>query len=148
MMSPDMLKRPMPTIPVPAMDLYRAIRRLATQPISPVITHGHLIPDALLDFHVRHRVHFHGRLADELPQHFALGGEFDEGELDALVVGEGGAEGRAVVGVGDGLLDAVDGCAEGGCCLADAVFVDEGLGDAEAVVDGAEGGGGGDPDIF
>lgn len=75
-------------------------------------------------------------------------GEFDEWELDGLVVREGLSEGGSRVGVGDRGLDAVDGCAEGGGRLSDAVFVDEGLRDGEAVVDWAEGGGGGDPDVF
>ena len=73
--------------------------------------------------------------------------QFDEGELDGLVVGEGCAEGLAGVGVGDGGLDAVDGGAERGCGLADAVLVDEGLGYGEAVVEGAEDGGAGDPNV-
>jgi hypothetical protein len=60
-----------------------------------------------------------------------------ERELDALVVGERLAEGSATVGVGDRFADAVDGCAERGRGLPDAVFVHEGLGYAEAVVKGA-----------
>jgi len=137
MVSPDMLKRIMSRIPIPAMDLDRAVRRLRTQPVRIVITHGHLIANLLLNLTVRHRVHLQRRLPDQLSQHLALGCEFDERELDALVVRERGSEGRAFVGVFDGLLDAVYGGAERGCGLADAVLVDEGLGDAEAVVDGA-----------
>lgn len=137
MMPPDMLKRPMPTIPVPAMHLYRAIRSLAAQPVRPVVAHADFIPETRLDGDVRHGIHFYGGLADEEAQHFGLGSELDEGELDGLVVGEGGAEGAARVGVGDGLGD-TEGCgAEGGGCLADAIFVDKGLGDAQAGVDGA-----------
>lgn len=145
-MPPDVLKRPMPTVPVSAMHLYCAVRSLAAQPVSPVIAHRHLVPDVLLDFYMWHGVHLDSGLADELAQHLALGGELDEGELDGLVVGEGRAEGGARVGIGDGFLDAVDGCAEGGGGLPDAVFVDEGLRDAEAIVNGTEDGGGGNPD--
>ncbi|KAJ4348757.1 uncharacterized protein N0V89_010135 [Didymosphaeria variabile] len=137
MMSPNMLKRQTPGIPISPMDLYRAIRSFATQPVSPVIAHGNFIPEPRFDFDVRHGVHFYGGFADEEAQHLALGGELDEGKLDGLVMGEGRAEGGAGISVGDGLLDAVGGGAEGGGSLPDAVFVDEGLGDAEAGVDGA-----------
>ena len=119
------------------MDLNRAIGRRRAQSVRKVIAHGDLIPDFPLNLMVRHGIHFQRGLADELPQHLALRGEFDERELYTLVVREGCTEGCAVVGVVDGLLDAVDGGAEGGGGLPDAVFVDEGLGDAEAVVDGA-----------
>ena len=61
---------------------------------------------------------------------------------------KGRAEGGALVGVFDRLLHAVDGGAERGGSLSDAVLVHEGLGDAEAIVDWAEDGGVGDPDVF
>lgn len=73
--------------------------------------------------------------------------QFDEGELDGLVVREGCAEGSAGVGIGDGGLDAVDCRAEGGCGLTDAVLVDERLGDGEAGMEGAEDGAGGNEDV-
>jgi hypothetical protein len=148
MMPPDMLKRIMPRVPISPVDLDRPIRSLSAQPIRPVVAHRHLVANALLHLYMWHRVHLHGRLADQLPQHLALCGELHEWELDALVVREGSAKGGAAVGVFDGLLDAVYGGAEGGGGLADAVLVDEGLGDAEAVVEEAEDGGGGDPDVF
>lgn len=146
--APDVLKRIMSRIAVSAMDLDGLVGGLRAQSVGVVIAHAHFVADAVLDVLMGHGVHFQRGFADQETQHFALGGEFDEGELDALVVAEGRAEGAACVGVGDGLLDAVYGGPERGGCLADAVLVHEGLGDAEAVVDWAEGGGGGDPDVL
>ena len=99
MMPPNMLKRPVPAIPIAPMDLDGAIRGLATQPVSPIVAHADLVADPLLDLHVRHGIHFDGGFTDQLAQHLALGGEFDEGELDGLVVGEGLAWNRGLVDV-------------------------------------------------
>lgn len=129
------------------MHLDRPIRRLATQPISPVIAHADLVPEARFHLRVRHGVHFEGCFADEEAKHFDLRVEFYEGELDGLVVGEGGAEGAAGVRVEDGGADAVGGGAEGGGGLAEAIFVREGVGDGEAVVEGSEEGGVGGPEV-
>ena len=61
---------------------------------------------------------------------------------------ERGAKGRAFVGVFDRLLDTVYGCTKRRGGLPNAVLVDEGLRDAEAVVDGTQCGGFGYPDIL
>lgn len=148
MMSPNMLKSIAAPIPVPPMDLYRPIRRLTAKPISPIITHTNLHTQLLLNLLPRRQfIHFICCLTDQQAQHGALGREFNEGELDALIMGEGLAEGFPLVRVGYALVYAVEGCAEGGGCLADAVFVDESLGYSEAVVKGADYRGRGDPDI-
>lgn len=147
MMPPYVLKRHMPRIAHAAMDLNRPVRRLRAQPVRPVVAHADLIPEPLLDLYVRHAVHQCCCLTDQQPQHAGLRVQLDQRELDALVVGERRAEGLALVGVGDGGLDAEDGCAERGGCLPDAVLVHEGLSDGEAVVEGAEEGGGGHPDV-
>ena len=59
-MPPDMLKRLVPTIPVPTMHLDGAVRRLRTQPISIVVTHADFVAHLALD---RHPGGLAGRLA-------------------------------------------------------------------------------------
>ena len=48
-MPPYVLKRLVPTIPVPAMHLDRPVRRLRTQPVRVVITHSNLMAELALD---------------------------------------------------------------------------------------------------
>lgn len=112
MMPVNMLKRLMPTVPIPTVDLHRPIRRLTAQAVGPVVTHADLVAQLGLDLAVRHRVHLARRLPDQQPQHLALRDELDDRELDALVVREGHAEGLARVGVRDRLVEAEYGGAE------------------------------------
>lgn len=147
-MSPNMLEWPMPAISIPTVHLNSPIGSFSTQPICPVIAHRYFITNLLLYLHVRHAVHFHGRLADEKSKHLALCCKLDEWKLNALVVGEGCTEGGALVGIFNGLLHAIDGSAEGGGSLSDTVLVHKGLRDTKAVVDRAENGAVGDPYVF
>ena len=150
-MPPDMLKRLVPTIPVAAMHLDGAVRGLRTQPIGIVITHADFMAHLALDRHPGglagrlaargDGVHLGGGAQDQEAQHLLLRGEFDERPLDRLVAAQRLAEHHALVGVRDAAVDAELGGAAGGGSLADAVFVREGLGDGEAVVDGTENGG-------
>ena len=116
------------------MHLHRPVGRVAAQPVGHVVAHRDL---------VRHgeravRVHLPRGLVDQRPQHLALRHQLDERELDALVVRERLAERLALVGVGDGLVEAVLGGAERRRGLADAVLVEEQLDDAEAPALAAE----------
>lgn len=67
--------------------------------------------------------------------------EFYEGPLDGLIARQLLAEDFACVCVRDGLVDEEAGGATGGGGLTDAVFVSEGLGYGEALVEGSEDGG-------
>ena len=125
-------------VAIPAMNLDSAVCSLGAQSVGPVVTHGNLVADSPLNLVVWHRVHLQGSLADQLAQHLALCSELHERELDGLVVAEGRAERSAFVCVLDRLLDTVYGCAKRRCSLADAVLMDEGLGNAKAVMDRAE----------
>ena len=148
MVAPNMFEGIVSRVAIPAMDLYSAVCSLGAQSVGPVVAHGNLVADSPLDLVMRHRVHLQGSLANQLAQHLALCSKLHERELDTLVVAEGRAKRSAFVGVLDRLSDTVYGCAKRRCSLADAVLVDEGLGNAKAVVDRAECGALGHPDVL
>ena len=75
---------------------------------------------------------------DQRAQHLALRLQLDQRELDRLVGGQRLAERLALLGVGDGLVDAVLRGAEAGGGLADPVLVEEVLHDREAAALAAE----------
>jgi hypothetical protein len=79
-----------------------------------------------------HAIHVGGGLANEEAQHFALGCEFDEGELDGLVGCEWLAKWPSLTCVCDTLFDAVYRSTQRGCCLTNPVFVHEGLSDGQS----------------
>jgi len=133
-MPPDVLERLLSAVAISTVDLHRPIRRLAAQPIAPVVAHGDVHAELELHFPVRHGVHFGGRLADQVAQHHALRRELDNGELDALVVRQRLPEGFALVRMLDGFVDAVFGRSETRRCLPDPVLMYECLSDGETIV--------------
>ena len=126
-----------------AAGLHGPVGGVARQPVGPVVAHG----DEVGDLHVVVLVERAGRRADELAQHRRLGVQLDERELDALVRRQLLVPGGPAVGVGDGLVDAELRGAERRRGLADAVLVDERLGQVEAVIDPTEHRVGADPHV-
>jgi hypothetical protein len=108
----DVLERLVPRIADAAMDLHRAVRRFADQPVRPVIAHRDLVGEFALDLAVLHPVHLPRGLADQQAQHLALGGKLHQRELDGLVAGEILAERLAFARVADRFLDAERGRAQ------------------------------------
>lgn len=147
MVSPNVLKRFLSTIAIPTVNLNSSICCLATQSVSPIVTHANLLAQALLNLHMLHAIHFRSSLTNQKPEHGGLGCELYERELNALIMGERLSEGLSIVGVGDGLVDAEDRCAERGGCLTDAIFMNESLSYGKAFVEWADDGGGGNPDV-
>ncbi len=80
------------------------------------------------------RVEHRGGVANELAQHRGLGVQLHQRELDALIDRQRFSPRGAAVRVRHGLVDAVLGCAERGCRLADAVLVDEVLGELQPTI--------------
>jgi hypothetical protein len=124
---PDVLELAVPTVSPATVDLDRTVGCLSAQSIGPVVAHADFVAQFRLDLDMIHAIHVGGGLADEKTQHLALGCELDEWELDGLVGCEWLAKWPSLACVCDTLFDAVDSSTERGCCLADAVFVYEGL---------------------
>jgi hypothetical protein len=101
----DVLEGLMAAVADAAVDLNILISSLTAEPIRPIVTHRDLMADALLNLLVRHGIHLAGCLADNEPQHLRLGQQLYEWELDALVQGEGFAEGGSRSCVGDAFAD-------------------------------------------
>ena len=118
------------------MHLHGPVRGFAAQAVGPIVAHGHLVrlgEGALL-------VHQPGGLVDQRPQHLALGLQFHQWELNALVGGQRFAEGLALLGVLHGFVDAELRRAQAGGGLADAVLVEEVLHHLQAATLAAEDG--------
>ena len=98
----DMLERLVAGIAEPAMHLHRPVGRLAAQPVRPVVAHRNLVRDR----ERAHRIHLPRRLVDQRAQHLALRLQLNQRKLDRLVRRQLLAERRALVGVGDRLVDA------------------------------------------
>ncbi|MNN09306.1 hypothetical protein D3C81_1221840 [compost metagenome] len=130
-----------------AVDLHGGVRRLTDQTVRPVVAHGDLVRERGRHLGLGHPVHLPGGLADHQAQHLDLGGQFDQGELDRLIDRQRLAEGLARAGVGDALLDAEVCGAQRRGGLADAVLMDEVLGQRQPAADRAEHGVGGHPDV-
>lgn len=129
--------------------LNRPIRTLRTQPIRPIITHGHLIAQAPLDLAppAPQTIHLPRRLPDQQPQHLHLGRQLHERKLHRLIRTQLLPERLPSPRIPHALLDAEGRGTQTRGGLADAVFVHEGLGDGEAAVKGPEEGRGGDEDV-
>src|ERR1700751_4594425 len=80
-----------------------------------------------LDLLFTELVHLAGRLADQKAQHFGLGRELDQWELDRLVLGQRPAEGFALARVFDTFVDTIDRSAQRTRRLANPVLMDEAL---------------------
>jgi hypothetical protein len=120
------------------MDLHGAVGGLAAQAVCPVVAHRDAVGERALDLLLGELVHFPRRLADQQSQHLGLRGEFDEGKLDRLVLGERPAERLSLARIFHALVDAVDGGAERARGLADAVLMHETLREREPAADLAE----------
>ena len=121
------------------MDLHGPVRRLAAQPVGPVVAHR----DPVRDRERPVGVHLPRGLLHQRPEHLALRLELDQGELDPLVDRERPAERPALLRIRDRLVDAVLGGSEAGGGLSDPVLVEEVLGDLQSATllseDGAVG---------
>ena len=121
MMPIDMLEGQMPRIPHAAVGLHREIRRLADQPIRPIVRHGDLIRNG----HVMLLVKVPCRFVDEIADHFILGVRFGKRELDGLVRRKRLAPGDALLRVLHGFVDAVLGRANSRGGLSNTILVKE-----------------------
>src|ERR1700687_5200020 len=66
-MAVDVLERLVARITHAAMHLHGAVGGLAAQPVRPVIAHGNLVGERVLDLCLRQLVHFPRSLADQQP---------------------------------------------------------------------------------
>src|SRR5690606_208090 len=116
----DVLERLVTRIADTAMHLHGTVRRLADEPVGPVVAHGDLVGEPLFDLRLGHAVHFPCRLANEQTQHFHLSSQFHQRELDALVAGQLLPERLALASILDAFTHAVISSAKAGSCLANA----------------------------
>ena len=93
-------------------------------------------------------VHFPCGLVDQQAQHFALSGQFDQRELNSLVLRQFFPKRLSLSRIAYALFDAELGCAEAACRLADTVLVHEALRQCQTAAFPAEDGAVRDPNPF
>src|SRR5205823_13000439 len=74
----DVFERLVARIAHAAMDLHRAVGRLAAQAVGPKITHRYPVGERVLDLRLRELVHLPCGLADQQPPHLRLPRQFHQ----------------------------------------------------------------------
>jgi len=83
----DMFERLMAGIADPAMYLHRPVGSIADQPVGAIVTHTDLVGELFGDLGLGHLIHLPRGLVDQQAEHFGIGLQLDERELDRLIGG-------------------------------------------------------------